>query len=99
MPASAPATCSINSKNDWRLRWIAGERGEHRVLEAVDTVARRPSLAGYLNIIYPNKVQILGTEELAWLDALDPRQRSETIDKIIQFRPLAMVISKRTALP
>ena len=38
------------------------------MLEAVDTVARRPSLAGYLNIIYPNKVQILGTEELAWLD-------------------------------
>ena len=50
------------------LRWLAGERvGGQRVLEAVDTVARRPSLAGYLNIIYPNKVQILGSEELAWL--------------------------------
>jgi HPr kinase/phosphorylase len=81
------------------LHWIAGERGEHRMLEAVDTVARRPSLAGYLNIIYPNKVQILGTEELAWLDALDSRQRWETIEKIIQFRPLAMVISKGQACP
>ena len=50
------------------LRWLAGQRGDERVLEAVDTVARRPSLAGYLNAIYPNKVQILGTEELAWLD-------------------------------
>ncbi len=81
------------------LHWIAGERGEHRVLEAVDTGARRPSLAGYLNIIYPNKVQILGTEELAWLDALDARQRAETIEKIIQFRPLAMVISKGQPCP
>lgn len=81
------------------LRWIAGQRGEHRVLEAVETVARRPSLAGYLNIIYPNKVQILGTEELAWLDALDARQRWETIEKIIQFRPLAMVISKSQPCP
>ena len=81
------------------LRWIAGQRGEQRVLEAVETVARRPSLAGYLNIIYPNKVQILGTEELAWLDALDPRQRRETIEKIIQFRPLAMVISKNQPCP
>ena len=43
------------------LRWLAGERSSaQRVLEAVETVARRPSLAGYLNIIYPNKVQILG---------------------------------------
>lgn len=81
------------------LRWVAGERGGERMLEAVDTVARRPSLAGYLNIIYPNKVQILGTEELAWLDALDSRQRWETIEKIIQFRPLAMVISKGQACP
>ena len=45
------------------LRWLAGQRGgASRVLEAVETVARRPSLAGYLNAIYPNKVQILGTE-------------------------------------
>ncbi|MCL1635252.1 HPr(Ser) kinase/phosphatase [Luteimonas sp. SX5] len=81
------------------LRWVAGERGADRVLESVDTVARRPSLSGYLNIIYPNKVQILGTEELAWLDALDSRQRWETIEKMIQFRPLAMVISKNQACP
>ncbi|MFP5374498.1 MAG: HPr(Ser) kinase/phosphatase, partial [Gammaproteobacteria bacterium] len=81
------------------LRWAAGERGEGRILESVQTVARRPSLAGYLNKIYPNKVQILGSEELAWLDTLDSRQRWETIEKIIQFRPLALVISKGQAAP
>lgn len=81
------------------LRWIAGNGGRGRVLESVETVARRPSLAGYLNIIYPNKVQILGTEELTWLDALDSRQRWETIEKIIQFRPLGLVISKDQPCP
>jgi len=81
------------------LRWIAGQRGNSRVLEAVETVARRPSLAGYLNIIYPNKVQILGTEELAWLDALDSRQRWETIERLMQYRPLALVISKDQRCP
>jgi HPr kinase/phosphorylase len=65
----------------------------------VETVARRPSLAGYLNAIYPNKVQILGTEELTWLDALDSRQRRETIEKIMQFRPLALVVSKDQPCP
>jgi HPr kinase/phosphorylase len=81
------------------LRWLAGQRGENRVLESVETVARRPSLAGYLNRIYPNKVQILGSEELAWLDELDSRQRWETIEKIMQFRPLALVISKDQPCP
>jgi HPr kinase/phosphorylase len=81
------------------LRWLAGQGGENRVLESVETVARRPSLAGYLNRIYPNKVQILGSEELAWLDELDSRQRWETIEKIMQFRPLALVISKDQPCP
>jgi HPr kinase/phosphorylase len=81
------------------LRWLAGQAGADRVLESVDTVARRPSLAGYLNFIYPNKVQILGSEELAWLDGLDSRHRWETIEKIIQYRPLAMLISKDQSCP
>jgi HPr kinase/phosphorylase len=81
------------------LRWLAGQGGADRMLEAVETVARRPSLAGYLNIIYPNKVQILGSEELAWLDGLDSRHRWETIEKIMQYRPLAMVISKDQSCP
>lgn len=81
------------------LRWFAGLAGADRYLEAVETVARRPSLAGYLNAIYPNKVQILGSEELAWLDSLDSRHRWETIEKIMQFRPLALVISKGQTCP
>ena len=81
------------------LRWLAGESGGSRVLESGDTVARRPSLAGYLNAIYPNKVQILGTEELSWLDSLDSRLRWETIARIVGFGPLALVISKDQPCP
>ncbi|UHQ19701.1 HPr(Ser) kinase/phosphatase [Lysobacter sp. KIS68-7] len=81
------------------LRWMAGLSGGERVLEAVDTVARRPSLAGYLNIIYPNKVQILGTEELTWLDSLDPRARADVILKIMDARPLAIAVSKAQRIP
>jgi len=81
------------------LRWVAGQSGGSRVLESVDTVARRPSLAGYLNIIYPNKVQILGTEELSWLDGLDSRARWEVIEKIMLARPLAIAISKEQRVP
>ena len=80
------------------LRWSAGEQND-RVLVAGDTNARRPSLAGYLNLIYPNKVQILGSEELDWLDGLDARARWEVIEKMMQARPLALVISKDQRAP
>lgn len=82
-----------------QLRWIATEHGGQREIRAVETVARRPSLCGYLNIIYPNRVQILGSEELQWLDGLDSRQRWETIAKIMEYGPLALVISKDQPCP
>lgn len=82
-----------------QLRWVAGQLGKNRQIDAKDSPSRRPSLAGYLNIIYPNKVQILGTEELSWLDSLNAQQRLETIDKIISFQPLALVISKNQTCP
>ena len=81
------------------LRWLAGQGGGNRSIETGDTIARRPSLAGYLNAVYPTTVQILGSEELAWLDSLDARLRWETIEKIVQFRPLALVISKNQSCP
>lgn len=76
------------------LRWAVGMRGETRVLDTGESRSRRPSLVGYLNVIYPNKVQIIGTEELNYLDGLDSRQRWETIQKIMAQGPLALVVTK-----
>jgi HPr kinase/phosphorylase len=81
------------------LRWVAGMRGESRVLERGTTQSRRPSLVGYLNVIYPNKIQIIGTEELNFLDGRDSRQRWEAIQKIAAYRPVAMVVTKDQPVP
>jgi HPr kinase/phosphorylase len=81
------------------LRWVAGEQGEKRAITPAEKQARRPSLAGYLNIIYPNKIQIIGSEELAWLNGLDARERWETVEKIIAFQPTALIVSKDQDVP
>ncbi|HEX7112456.1 MAG TPA: HPr(Ser) kinase/phosphatase [Mizugakiibacter sp.] len=81
------------------LRWVAGARGETRALEPKESESRRPSLVGYLNVIYPNKVQIIGTEELNYLDGLDSRQRWETVQKIVQARPTALLVTKDQTVP
>lgn len=81
------------------LRWLSGQAGGDRALEAEEHRTRRPSLVGYLNVIHPNKLQILGREELQWLDSLDARQRWETLQKIVDFRPLALVITRDQGCP
>lgn len=81
------------------LRWAHGQRGEQRPLDASDSPQRRPSLVGYLNIIYPNAIQIVGNEELRYLDGLDPRQREETVAKIVGYQPTAIVVTRDQAVP
>lgn len=77
------------------LRWVAGERGAQRVLESsLGHMARRPALAGYLNTIHANKVQIVGSEELDYLDNLAPETRRDTLARIVNQTPLAMVVTK-----
>jgi HPr kinase/phosphorylase len=81
------------------LRWIAGQQGEQRVLESGEHLSRRPSMVGYLNTIYPNKVQILGAPEIEYLDALESRQRWETLAKITDSRSLALILTKDQTCP
>jgi len=82
-----------------KLRWLAGLRGEHRLIEQGENLQRRPSLVGFLNIIFPNRVQIVGIDELKYLDALESRQRWDTIAKIMGYQPIAIVITRDQAIP
>jgi len=81
------------------MRWVGGQSGGERLIERGEHLSRRPSLAGYLNVIHPNKVQIIGSAELAWLDGLDARTRWEVLLKIMESRPLAMVITQNQSCP
>jgi len=82
-----------------KLRWVGGHKGDSRILEAGENLARRPSLVGYLNIIYPNKVQIVGIDEVKYLDELDSRQRWETIAKIIRKAPTSIIVTRDQTVP
>ena len=86
-------------KERMALRWVAGRDGAERALQSGGAGQRRPSEIGYLNIIYPNKLQIVGSEELNYLDSLDSRQRWETVQKIFGQRPVALIVTKDQAVP
>jgi HPr kinase/phosphorylase len=86
-------------KERMALRWVAGRDGAERALQSGGAGQRRPSEIGYLNIIYPNKLQIVGSEELNYLDGLDSRQRWETVQKIFGQQPVALIVTKDQAVP
>lgn len=82
-----------------KLCWIAGAQGESRWLEQCHTESRRPSMVGYLNVIYPHKIQIIGREELTYLDQLPLAQRQHTLETIATHHPVALIITKNQPIP
>lgn len=82
-----------------QLTWVAGKVGRKRLLEHAAGDDDRPSLAGFLNMVHPSSLQVLGASELRYLDSLDSRKRWETIAEIFARRPVALMVSDGLGVP
>lgn len=89
--------------NEMRARlelvWAVAHEGGDRPIEIAENRQRRPSLVGYLNLIHPNKVQILGAEELAFLDSLSPTLRRSNLQRIVKLQPAALIVVRGLEIP
>jgi len=75
------------------LHWVCSRERARRCHFTGSNFRSRPSLVGYLNLIHPNQLQVLGIEELAWLDQLDAKRRWETVAAICDARPVALLVA------
>jgi HPr kinase/phosphorylase len=59
----------------------------------------RPALAGFLNLIHANRIQVLGNEELDYLDRLSDSESQQTLDQLLAANPMAIVVGDGRAMP
>jgi HPr kinase/phosphorylase len=81
------------------LEWSAGQAGGKRLVESLESQHMRPSLVGFLNLVHPNTVQILGIEEIKYLDSLDARKRWESVADIVGENPAALIVTDGEITP
>jgi HPr kinase/phosphorylase len=81
------------------LSWEGTHEGGERRIEIAEGRQRRPSLVGYLNLIHPNKIQILGAEELAFLDSLPATTRRTTIQRMVKVQPAVLIVTRGREAP
>lgn len=79
------------------LRWIAGRSGADRpaALPAPDTVDQ----VGYLNLIHPHRIQVLGAAEIAYFGGLSATRRGHVLDELAAGAPPALVLCEGTDAP
>jgi HPr kinase/phosphorylase len=81
------------------LHWVYGGADDEGYSISQDDLSVRPAAVGFLNLIHPNKVQVLGFEEIAYLDALRPEELGVTLTRMFRFAPLAIIVGDGLSMP
>lgn len=74
------------------LIWLAGRNGATNALLSSDTDPSTGIIAGPLNYIHPNRVQVIGPAELTYLDSLKPSARLQALQQLFEDGPAAVVL-------
>ncbi|MFP5348551.1 MAG: HPr(Ser) kinase/phosphatase [Gammaproteobacteria bacterium] len=82
-----------------KLKWVAGRAGKDRLLEP--TTARFPGMAlvGHLNFVHPNRVQVIGENEIAYLQRLSKPERAAQIRALFGCKTTAAVVAANNKKP
>src|SRR3972149_3520839 len=79
------------------LGWVTGRGGEMLPVrrDSADTAA----LVGHLNLIHPNRIQVLGRRELAYIDGYSGDATSQVIANLFSAEPAAIILAEEVAAP
>lgn len=79
------------------LRWEAGQSGANRAVQVDGDLAPKDSpfgaWVGHLNLIHPNRIQVLGPAEMTYLHSLGKNSHADTLKQLFDNKPACVVIS------
>lgn len=81
-----------------KLDWVSGGSSDELSI-SVEDLTLRPATVGYLNLVHPNKIQVLGIEEKQYLDSLDEAELDATIRRMFQSKPIAVIVGDGLEIP
>jgi HPr kinase/phosphorylase len=89
-----------NHADHLKLRWIAGQAGGARVIW-LSAEEQPPACAaiGYLNLIHPNQIQVIGHNELLYLTGLANQLYQDALQQIFEQSQPACIIVADGVLP
>lgn len=74
------------------LVWEAGQDAENRYFQSENIITGVP-IAGYLNLVKPNQVQVLGPEEVKYLKQLKDNSHKDAMSRLFKCEPAMIVFA------
>ena len=75
-----------------RLSWVAGNAGADSALLSATSDASTGIIAGPLNFIHPNRVQIIGLAEETYLNSLSAANRRQALEQLFAEQPALVIL-------
>ncbi len=80
------------------LKWVAGKNNAHRTIKKALHLNQQSTLIGHLNLIHPNRIQVIGKKESHYLNKLS-QQNERSGEEIFLRRTAAIVFSNGQNIP
>lgn len=74
------------------LVWKAGQAGQNKKFQSENLIAGVP-IAGYLNLVKPNQVQVLGPEEALYLEQLKTNSHKDAMSRLFECEPEMIIFA------
>ncbi|OFZ66159.1 MAG: HPr kinase/phosphorylase [Betaproteobacteria bacterium RBG_16_56_24] len=81
------------------LSRVAGEDGADRIIDSAGINSSNRGLVGHLNLIHPNRVQVLSETELDYLRDLSTEQRNNAFQRIEQSGTTCLIVAGINDIP
>lgn len=81
------------------INWLAGAQHAHRKIKRNLHLTEQATLIGHLNLIHPNRIQVIGNTELKYLNALKKNHLADVQEKMFSKKTAALVISDGLDVP
>ncbi len=96
-------------KKTLMLSWVAGEEGSDRAIATTVVIPRERGaassdddplpLVGFLNVIKPNRLQVIGASEFEFLESLGKNSYTDTIACLFSIKPAAIILAEGIDAP
>lgn len=74
------------------LVWKAGQTGQNKQFQSGNLIAGVP-IAGYLNLVKPNQVQVIGPEEALYLEQLKTNSHKDAMSRLFECEPEMIIFA------
>ena len=85
-------------QKDIDLKWLAGKTHATRPIKKTLHLNKQSTLVGHLNLIHPNRIQVIGRKEWHYLNKLK-QQTNRSLNEVFLRRTAAIVFSNGQAVP